>query len=690
MIRSKALTRGRYGYSSTRTLKYFVQNDGVYEDRYGQTIKNLKIGSHTRVIFQGFTGRQATANAIESIGWGTNIVGGVTPGKSGEHLGLPVLPTVKEAMEQLKPDATGIYVAAHQAPSAIEEAIEAEVPLIVAVAEHIPLHDMLRIHNILDTQSKSRLVGANTPGIISAIGKCRIGFQPLSCFTPGRIGIVAKSGTLSYEAVASTTRAGLGQSLCIGMGGDILAGTNFVDALEIFEHDDDTEGIIIIGEIGGEAELEAAAWIEEYKKRSLNPKPIAALVAGNHAVPGKVMGHAGAFTLPGEPDVLTKIKAFENVGVAMVNHPAKFGNAMKTLLGDSGRSSSGVATGSASQKRSMHTMRIRPTSRTSTINTMQKRTIYLKEEDAFKLLDKKGIPRRQDPSNEDSVHRHFTIGIDRSNRCPHVILQEPVKENESPTKPIKFPFRYDLDITIGPKQKCANHLQLLYQHKLFHPIISNLFELFKEKEAFLLETIMRGASRGKTNFQRRLSIEHANFGFDDAAFKSANRQSEIHSLPRADIQDPAETEAQKHGIVYIKLAGDGNIGTLVNGAGLAMNTVDALADAGGKAANFLDTGGKATAETVKKSFEVILGDERVKVILVNIFGGLTLGDMIAEGILLAFRELGVKVPVVVRIRGTNEKEGQRIIAESGLPLYAYDDFDEAAAKVIELANSSED
>ncbi|CAD6446511.1 6ecee962-6519-40d3-86b2-bf828ae16a88 [Sclerotinia trifoliorum] len=693
MIRSKALTRGRCGYSSTRSLKYFVKN-GVYEDRYSQTIQNLKIGSHTRVIFQGFTGKQATANAKESIEWGTNIVGGVTPGKNGEHLGLPVLPTVKEAMEQLKPDATGIYVAAHQAPAAIEEAIEAEVPLIVAVAEHIPLHDMLRIHNILDTQSKSRLVGANTPGIISAIGKCRIGFQPLPCFTPGRIGIVAKSGTLSYEAVASTTRAGLGQSLCIGMGGDILAGTDFVDALKIFEHDDDTEGIIIIGEIGGEAELKAAAWIEEYRKRSLNPKPIAALVVGNHAVPGKVMGHAGAFTLPGEPDVLTKIKAFENVGVTMVNHPAKFGNAMKTLLGDSGRSSNGLATSSVSQKRNMHTMRIRSTSRTSTINMVQKRTIYLKEEDAFKLLDQKGISRRQDPSKKDPskkdpVHHHLTIGIDRSNRCPQFILQELVKKNEIPSKPIKIPFQYDLGITIGLRQKCATHLQLVSQHKLLHPIIAGLFELFKGKEAFLLETTIRRGSPWRTKSQRRLSIEHANFGFDDAAFKSANRHSEIHSLPQADIQDPAETEAQKHGIVYIKLAGDGNIGTLVNGAGLAMNTVDALADAGGKAANFLDTGGKATAETVKKSFKVILGDERVKVVFVNIFGGLTLGDMIAEGILLAFRELGVEVPVVVRIRGTNEKEGQRIIAESGLPLYAYDDFDEAAAKVIELANSSD-
>ncbi|KAF7895098.1 hypothetical protein EAF00_006912 [Botryotinia globosa] len=686
MIRSKALTRSRFEYSSTRTLKHFVRSDdgkNTHEDRYGETIKNLKIGSHTRVIFQGFTGRQATANAKESIEWGTNIVGGVTPGKSGEHLGVPVLPTVKEAMEQLKPDATGIYVAAHQAPSAIEEAIEAEVPLIVAVAEHIPIHDMLRIHNILDTQSKSRLVGANAPGIISAIGKCRIGFQPLSCFTPGRIGIVAKSGTLSYEAVASTTRAGLGQSLCIGMGGDVLAGTNFVDALKIFEHDDDTDGIIIIGEIGGEAELEAAAWIKEYKKRSPNPKPITALVAGVHAAPGRVMGHAGAFTLPGEPDALTKIKAFEDVGVTMVNHPAKFGNAMKTLLESSGRSSSGMATGSYSQKRGIHTMRVRPTPRTSQMNMTQRRTIYLNEGDAFKLLDEKKI--FISPAGHTY---HLAIGIDRSNRCPCLIIQGPGKENESSTKSIKLPFSYDAARMSNVLHQCSSHLGLRPQSRLLNSLISGLYELFKEKEAFLLECVVKNQKEAKQEGHQRMVVVNARFGFDDAAFKSSNRQSEIHSLPRADIQDPAESAAEKDGIVYIKLAGDGNIGTLVNGAGLAMNTVDALADAGGKAANFLDTGGKATAETVKKSFEVILKDERVNVVFVNIFGGLTLGDMIAEGILLAFKELGVKVPVVVRIRGTNEKEGQRIIAESGLPLYAYDDFDEAAAKVIELANSS--
>jgi len=239
---------------------------------YESTLANLRIGRHTRVIFQGFTGKQATANAKESLAWGTNIVGGVKPGSTGEHLGLPVVPSVRRAMEELKPDATGIYVPAPLAPAAIEEAIEAEVPLIVAVAEHIPLHNMLRIHAMLKMQSKSRLVGANSPGIISATGRCRIGFQPLPCFVPGKVGIAARSGTLSYEAVASTTRAGLGQSLCIGVGGDIIPGTDLREALAVLEQDEDTEAIALIGEIGGSAEMEAVAWIRDYHLRVANPK----------------------------------------------------------------------------------------------------------------------------------------------------------------------------------------------------------------------------------------------------------------------------------------------------------------------------------------------------------------------------------------------------------------------------------
>ncbi|KAE8443340.1 hypothetical protein EG329_001983 [Mollisiaceae sp. DMI_Dod_QoI] len=659
-----------------RGSKYTCFSTSSRHLSYADTISNLKIGKHTRVIFQGFTGRQATANAKESIAWGTNIVGGVTPGKSGEHLGLPVLPT---AMEKLKPDATGIYVAAHQAPAAIEEAIEAEVPLIVAVAEHIPIHDILRIHSILKTQSKSRFVGANAPGIISAIGRCRIGFQPLPCFMPGRIGIIAKSGTLSYEAVASTTRSGLGQSLCIGMGGDVLAGTNFVDALNVFEHDENTEGIILIGEIGGEAELDAAEWIREYRKRSPNPKPISALIGGIHAALGRVMGHAGAFTLPGEPGAPTKIKHLQDAGVTVVNHPSKFGGALKTLLGSSGRASSGAATAGASQRRSIHTMRIlRPRITNHSFRIEQRRDLYIHEDQALDLLRERGI--NASVYSGKGRKRMLGVAIDRANLSPCIIASPATNPDQSHIEVRKFPFDYRKGFDPIRVAAVAQHLQLGESSKESLPkLINSLIELFMKKEAFLLETMF-------VERLGELKVVGANFGFDDAAFRSTKRQEDIHALRRVENEDPQELEAEQDGIVYIKLLGDGNIGTLVNGAGLAMNTVDALADAGGKAANFLDTGGKATSETVKKSFQVILQDPRVKVIFVNIFGGLTLGDMIANGILLAFKELEMRLPVVVKIRGTNEEQGQKIIAESGLPLHAFDDFQEAAAKAIELAN----
>ncbi|KAG9240481.1 succinyl-CoA synthetase-like protein [Calycina marina] len=667
--------------SSRVTTNHF--STSTRRNGYEDTIANLKIGSHTRVIFQGFTGKQATVNAKESIAWGTNIVGGVTPGKNGEHLGLPVLPNVREAMEQLKPDATGIYVAAHQAPGAIAEAIAAEIPLIVAVAEHIPIHDILRIHSMLKSQSKSRLVGANAPGIISAIGMCRIGFQPLPCFMPGRIGIVAKSGTLSYEAVASTTRAGLGQSLCIGMGGDVLAGTNFVDALKILENDDDTDGIVLIGEIGGVAELQAADWIREYKKRSTNPKPISACIGGVIAAPGRVMGHAGALVLPGEPDALTKIKALEDVGVTIVKHPARFGDAMKTLLGRSGRASGDASTTVASQRRSMHTVRrIRPilkaTSRSN--KAQQKCTLYIKKDLALDLLRERGFNAGEYSGK--GRKRVLGIAVDRSTLSPCIIASPTITLDDPLVEVKKFPFDYRKGFDMIRLPAISEHLQLGNSTKdSLSKLINGLLDIYMKKEAFLLET---------TFVERlgELNVVGANFGFDDAAFRSTKRQGDIHALRRIEDEDPQEVEAEKDGIVYIKLAGEGNIGTLVNGAGLAMNTVDALADAGGKAANFLDTGGKATSETVKKSFQVILQDKRVKVIFVNIFGGLTLGDMIANGILLAFKELEMNLPVVVRIRGTHEEEGQKIIAESGLPLHAFDGFEEAAAKAIELANKA--
>jgi succinyl-CoA synthetase alpha subunit len=221
----------------------------------------------------------------------------------------------------------------------------------------------------------------------------------------------------------------------------------------------------------------------------------------------------------------------------------------------------------------------------------------------------------------------------------------------------KFAFDYKQGFDVGQAPAIAEHLQLGDSSKESLPkLINGLVDLYMKKEAFLLETMF-------VERLGELKVVGARFGFDDAAFRSTKRQSDIHGLRRTEDEDPQELEAEKDGIVYIKLAGDGNIGTLVNGAGLAMNTVDALADAGGKAANFLDTGGKATSETVKKSFEVILQDERVKVIFVNIFGGLTLGDMIANGVLLAFKELEMRLPVVVRIRGTNEEQGQKIVGQ---------------------------
>lgn len=198
---------------------------------------------------------------------------------------------------------------------------------------------------MLSSQSKSRLVGANAPGIISAIGRCRIGFQPLPTFSPGHVGIVAKSGTLSYETVGSLTRAGLGQSLCIGMGGDVIAGTNHVDALKVFEHDDDTEAIILVGELGGTSEEEAADWIRAYRKRTKDPKPIAAVIGGFQAAPGRVMGHAGAWVGIGEGTAEAKYRALEDAGVTMVDHPAKFGTVMKDILAKSGRSVRKIVSG---------------------------------------------------------------------------------------------------------------------------------------------------------------------------------------------------------------------------------------------------------------------------------------------------------------------------------------------------------
>jgi succinyl-CoA synthetase alpha subunit len=385
-------------------------------------------------------------------------------------------------------------------------------------------------------------------------------------------------------------------------------------------------------------------------------RPISAIIGGVNAAPGRVMGHAGAFTLPGEPDALAKVKRLQDAGVTIVNHPAKFGEAMKTLLGSSSRASSGAATTGGSQRRGMHTMRrVRPTVQSpSFIFAAQRRSIYIRENLAFDLLRESGINASEYSGK--GRKRMLAIGIDRAHMSPYIIASPATNDQDPHAEAKKFPFDYKKGFELSQVPAIAEHLQLGDTAKESLPkLINGLVDLYMRKEAFLLET----------SFMERLGdlkVVGANFGFDDAAFRSTKRQGDVHGLRRIEDEDPQEVEAENDGIVYIKLAGDGNIGTLVNGAGLAMNTVDALTDAGGKAANFLDTGGKATSETVKKSFQVILQDDRVKVIFINIFGGLTLGDMIANGVLLAFKELEMRLPVVVRIRGTNEEEGQKIVS----------------------------
>ncbi|KAF2273567.1 uncharacterized protein EI97DRAFT_435989 [Westerdykella ornata] len=699
---------------------------------YDDTITNLKIGKHTRVIFQGFTGRQATANAKESIEWGTNIVGGVKPNGSGEHLGLPVLPSVRAAMEQLKPDATGIYVAAHQAAAAIEEAIEAEVPLIVAVAEHIPVHDIMRIHSILATQSKSRLVGANAPGIISAIGHCRIGFQPLPTFSPGHIGIVAKSGTLSYETVGSLTRAGLGQSLCVGMGGDVIAGTDFVDALKVFETDEDTEAIILVGEVGGTAEEEAADWIRDYKKRVTDPKPIAAVIGGFNAVPGKVMGHAGAWTGLGEGTAESKYKALESAGVTMVDHPAKFGGVMKEILAKSGRNVRKIKQSTAQtkqQSRSYHTYR-RPVVPSAfsphVLDRHQHRSLHLSPSQSTTLLQSYEISvsssTTSSPNTPNTSSTHFLgITIARSARKPCIIAAPPSHPNHLPTRVHRFPFDY----LSGPSHEAITsalaHAQLdaapAKAKAEAAALIRKLWTLFREKEGIQTSvslTVKEEEGEGEDG----IDVYEPYLFFDDAAFKSNGRHAELHALRDPSTIPEVELEAERNGIVFVRLdapvqgsnaaeshvdsqdasappkeKGPRNfIGTLVNGAGLAMNTIDVLhfrlsqhSDSPTYPSNFLDTGGKATASTIATSFQLILCDPRVAVIFVNIFGGLTLCDMIAEGIIMAFKEVGVEVPVVVRLRGTNEEVGRSVLARAGLPIRAFEDFEDAVREVGRLA-----